>query len=136
MSGQAGQAASDVPNGASPPQADGFVALDEDSIRGYIAAQPDLAARLGGAETETQWTVRVVCSSCPSSAHAIWTRLWASLRAQTKLRAQVREVGDGNINYVYILEGPGGALCVKQGHPYVRIVKTWALTQARDSTQV
>ncbi len=47
------------------------------------------------------------------------------------LPAQVREVGDGNINYVYILQGPGGALCVKQGHPYVRIVKTWALTQAR-----
>ena len=40
-------------------------------------------------------------------------------------------MGDGNINFVYILEGPGGALCVKQGHPYVRIVKTWALTQVR-----
>ena len=42
---------------------------------------------------------------------------------------QVREVGDGNINFVFILEGPGGALCVKQGHPYVRIMKSWALTQ-------
>ena len=42
---------------------------------------------------------------------------------------QVREVGDGNINFVFILEGPGGALCVKQGHAYVRIMKSWALTQ-------
>lgn len=44
---------------------------------------------------------------------------------------QVKEVGDGNINYVYILEGPSGALCLKQGHPYVRIMKSWELTQVR-----
>jgi hypothetical protein len=44
--------------------------------------------------------------------------------------AQVREVGDGNINFVFILESPsGGSLCVKQGHPYVRIIKSWRLTQ-------
>ena len=42
---------------------------------------------------------------------------------------QVREVGDGNINFVYIVEGPAGALCVKQGPPYVRIMQSWALTQ-------
>jgi 5-methylthioribose kinase len=44
---------------------------------------------------------------------------------------QVKEVGDGNINYVYILEGPAGSLCLKQGHPYVRIMKSWKLTQVR-----
>jgi hypothetical protein len=38
-------------------------------------------------------------------------------------------VGDGNINYVYVLEGPAGSLCLKQGHPYVRIMKSWKLTQ-------
>ncbi len=42
---------------------------------------------------------------------------------------QVREVGDGNINYVYIVEGPSGAVVVKQGLPYIRIAKDWALTQ-------
>ncbi len=42
---------------------------------------------------------------------------------------QVREVGDGNINYVYILEGPGGSLCLKQGPPYVRVMQSWALSQ-------
>ena len=42
----------------------------------------------------------------------------------------VREVGDGNINFVYILEGPAGALCLKQALPYVRVVgEDWPLTQ-------
>lgn len=45
--------------------------------------------------------------------------------------AQVREVGDGNINFVYIVEGPAGGLVVKQGLPYIRIAHDWALTQAR-----
>ena len=40
-------------------------------------------------------------------------------------------MGDGNINYVYIVEGPAGALVVKQGLPYIRIAHDWPLTQAR-----
>lgn len=44
----------------------------------------------------------------------------------------VREVGDGNINYVYIVEGPSGAVAVKQGRPYIRCVgESWPLTQER-----
>lgn len=44
----------------------------------------------------------------------------------------VREVGDGNINFVYIVEGPSGALCVKQALPFVRCVgESWPLTQER-----
>lgn len=42
---------------------------------------------------------------------------------------QVREVGDGNINFVYIVEGPSGALVLKQGLPYIRIAHDWPLTQ-------
>ena len=43
---------------------------------------------------------------------------------------KVREVGDGNINFVYIVEGPVGALCVKQSLPFVRCVgDSWPLTQ-------
>lgn len=42
---------------------------------------------------------------------------------------QVQEVGDGNINFVYIVEGPHGALVVKQGLPYIRIAPDWPLTQ-------
>ncbi len=33
---------------------------------------------------------------------------------------QVREVGDGNLNLVFIVQGPGGSVCVKQALPYVR----------------
>ena len=43
---------------------------------------------------------------------------------------QVQEVGDGNINFVYIVKGPGGAVCLKQGLPFVRIAQDWPLTQA------
>jgi hypothetical protein len=42
---------------------------------------------------------------------------------------QVQEVGDGNINFVYIVKGPKGALCLKQGLPFVRIAQDWPLTQ-------
>ena len=45
----------------------------------------------------------------------------------------MREVGDGNINFVYIVEGPAGGLVVKQGLPYIRIARDWALTQARSA---
>lgn len=43
--------------------------------------------------------------------------------------AQVQEVGDGNINFVYIVKGPQGALCLKQGLPFLRIAHDWPLTQ-------
>ena len=51
--------------------------------------------------------------------------------ALTALRAlQVTEVGDGNINFVYIVKGPAGAVCLKQGLPFVRIAgDSWPLTQ-------
>jgi 5-methylthioribose kinase len=32
----------------------------------------------------------------------------------------VNEVGDGNLNLVFIVEGPAGSICVKQALPYVR----------------
>lgn len=49
----------------------------------------------------------------------------------------VREVGDGNLNYVYIVTGPGpsgegGSVCVKQALPYVRLVgESWPLPLSR-----
>ena len=33
---------------------------------------------------------------------------------------QVSEVGDGNLNMVFIVDGPKGSVCVKQALPYVR----------------
>jgi 5-methylthioribose kinase len=45
---------------------------------------------------------------------------------------KVREVGDGNLNLVFIVEGPLGAVVVKQALPYVRLVgDSWPLPLKR-----
>jgi 5-methylthioribose kinase len=45
---------------------------------------------------------------------------------------KVREVGDGNLNLVFIVEGPVGAVVVKQALPYVRLVgESWPLPLKR-----
>jgi 5-methylthioribose kinase len=44
----------------------------------------------------------------------------------------VREVGDGNLNFVFIVEGAKGAAVVKQALPYVRLVgDSWPLPLKR-----
>jgi len=44
----------------------------------------------------------------------------------------VREVGDGNLNLVFIVQGPKGAAIVKQALPYVRLVgDSWPLPLKR-----
>jgi 5-methylthioribose kinase len=41
---------------------------------------------------------------------------------------RVSEVGDGNLNLVFIVQGPLGSLCIKQALPYVRLVgESWPL---------
>ncbi len=45
---------------------------------------------------------------------------------------QVREVGDGNLNLVFIVEGPDGSVCVKQALPYVRAAgSSWPMSLQR-----
>lgn len=45
---------------------------------------------------------------------------------------QVREIGDGNLNLVFDVEGPAGRLIVKQALPYVRLVgEGWPLPKRR-----
>ncbi len=45
---------------------------------------------------------------------------------------QVGEVGDGNLNLVFIVEGPGGSVCVKQALPYVRAAgPSWPMPAER-----
>ena len=45
---------------------------------------------------------------------------------------RVREVGDGNLNLVFIVEGARGAAVVKQALPYVRLVgESWPLPLKR-----
>jgi 5-methylthioribose kinase len=47
-------------------------------------------------------------------------------------RWRVREVGDGNLNLVFIVTGPEGAVVVKQALPYLRCVgEGWPLTLDR-----
>jgi len=44
----------------------------------------------------------------------------------------VNEVGDGNLNLVFLIEGPNGGICVKQALPYVRLVgEGWPMTLER-----
>ncbi|KAI5074128.1 hypothetical protein GOP47_0010089 [Adiantum capillus-veneris] len=45
---------------------------------------------------------------------------------------KVVEVGDGNLNFVYIIEGPCGSFVLKQSVPYVRCVgESWQLNSDR-----
>ena len=45
---------------------------------------------------------------------------------------QVREVGDGNLNLVFIVTGPRGGVVAKQALPYVRLVgESWPLPLSR-----
>jgi 5-methylthioribose kinase len=52
--------------------------------------------------------------------------------SDSKASWHVEEVGDGNLNFVFIVQGPLGSLCIKQAPPYVRCVgEEWPLTQDR-----
>jgi 5-methylthioribose kinase len=44
----------------------------------------------------------------------------------------VREVGDGNLNLVFLVDGPLGSVCLKQALPYVRVAGPgWPLSPER-----
>lgn len=45
---------------------------------------------------------------------------------------RVHEVGDGNLNLVFIVQGSTGSVCVKQALPYVRVAgPSWPMTAER-----
>ena len=45
---------------------------------------------------------------------------------------QVSEIGDGNLNLVFLVRGPAGGVCVKQALPYVRLVgESWPMPLQR-----
>ncbi|MBZ9936215.1 S-methyl-5-thioribose kinase [Mesorhizobium sp. BR1-1-16] len=72
----------------------GYRALDDASLRDFLAGLPDLRDRLGGRPAD--WSIV--------------------------------EVGDGNLNLVFLIDGPDGSLCVKQSLPYVRAAgESWPL---------
>uniref|UniRef100_A0A0C9S824 S-methyl-5-thioribose kinase n=1 Tax=Wollemia nobilis TaxID=56998 RepID=A0A0C9S824_9CONI len=44
----------------------------------------------------------------------------------------VKEVGDGNLNFVYIVIGPKGSFVIKQAVPYIRCLgESWSMTKER-----
>src|SRR5229473_3853717 len=55
-----------------------------------------------------------------------------ALLGESTEKWQVREVGDGNLNLVFIVEGPDGSVCVKQALPYVRAAgPSWPMSPER-----
>lgn len=76
---------------------------------GYAPQKPEtLAAYLSGIPA-----VRVILGGTPE-------------------RWSVDEVGDGNLNLVFIVKGPAGGVAVKQALPYVRLVgESWPLPLSR-----
>ncbi|XP_047325764.1 methylthioribose kinase [Impatiens glandulifera] len=45
---------------------------------------------------------------------------------------QVKEVGDGNLNFVYIVIGTAGSFVIKQALPYIRCIgESWPMTKER-----
>jgi 5-methylthioribose kinase len=51
---------------------------------------------------------------------------------ETRAAWAVREVGDGNINFVYCVTGPGCTLILKQALPFIRMIgESWPLSQDR-----
>ncbi|XP_015892828.3 methylthioribose kinase [Ziziphus jujuba] len=44
----------------------------------------------------------------------------------------IKEVGDGNLNFVYIVAGPSGSFVIKQALPYIRCIgESWPMTKER-----
>ena len=79
-----------------------FVLLNSETLKDYVAARPALASRIDDRATTI-------------------TSDW-----------DVTELSDGNLNHVYVIRGPSGAMCIKQAPPYVRCIgEDWPLTQDR-----
>ncbi len=98
----------------------------------------------GGRSDEASHIVEigVLASTTPDGYHALDDKSVASHLAQVpEIRSRlggepsawrVSEVGDGNLNLVFIVEGPDGDVCVKQALPYVRVAgASWPLDLKR-----
>ncbi|MBY4640976.1 S-methyl-5-thioribose kinase [Gluconacetobacter entanii] len=45
----------------------------------------------------------------------------------TRAQWTIREVSDGNLNNVFVVDGPRGGVCVKQSLPHVRVDPSWKM---------
>ena len=91
----------------------GFTKFDEVSIKGYVAHIPKLRHLMGLTK--------------PSSTLGI------SDEADMAKMLTVKEIGDGNLNFVYLISGPTNKkIIVKQALPYIRCIgEAWPLTLER-----
>ncbi len=111
-------------------------------IANYLLARADQISN----ELRTRATVAVAPTAVPSGYTVMDEKnMTAYLRSNEMLASlleiapdsdaplKVAEVGDGNLNYVYIVEGPTGKkVVVKQALPYLRCVgESWPLTLQR-----
>ena len=94
-------------------------------VTGSDAPAPKLSGPPGFVALDCD-TVLDYCAAKPEVAAALGG-------AEGRGAWSAKEVGDGNINFVYIVSnGAGGAIIVKQGLPFVRVVgESWPLTQER-----
>ncbi|KAJ8530039.1 hypothetical protein K7X08_036874 [Anisodus acutangulus] len=47
-------------------------------------------------------------------------------------KLEIKEVGDGNLNFVYIVVAPSGSIVIKQALPYIRCIgESWPMTKER-----
>jgi len=107
----------------------GELARDRTQIPNFSALQPpEGSVRKPRSMPAGYRTLTVDTVADYLSAHsALAQRLGASNGAW-----RTREVGDGNLNLVFIVQGPEGSLVVKQALPYVRLVgSSWSLPLSR-----
>ncbi|OAG73026.1 methylthioribose kinase [Gluconobacter japonicus] len=55
----------------------------------------------------------------------------ASLLGGSPSAWTIREVSDGNLNTVFLVDGPAGSLCCKQALPHVRVAPDWPMPLER-----
>jgi 5-methylthioribose kinase len=80
----------------------GYRVLTVDTVVDYVKQIPQLRSRIGIESADSTETIKV------------------------------EEVGDGNLNLVFIVEGPTGIIVIKQALPYVRCVgESWPLPLER-----
>jgi 5-methylthioribose kinase len=97
---------------------------------GSTADGPAPSSLMKGFMALTLETIKDYVASLPALAQQVGP-------ASTAHSWEVEEVGDGNINFVYIITGPDGSICIKQSLPFVRCVgESWPLTMDRARIEV
>jgi len=119
----------------------GITAFD---VQGFLQGEgahgfPSASAPISSSSSSTTTTIKAPKEYEPLNegklgpflqAHV--PHVWRMLGADTLSDVAVTEVGDGNLNFVFLVTGPKTTVVVKQALPYVRCVgESWPLTLER-----